>query len=83
MEKIWSSDSSERESVPFFRYGPNRPFCAVMTSPSASAPTIRGRDISCSACSSVTVSRDMVLKREPVRGFSLAGFFLGLGLPFL
>ena len=25
----------------------------------------------------------MLVKREPVRGFSLAGFFFGLGLPFL
>ena len=35
------------------------------------------------ASSSVTVSTDMDLKSEPVRGLTFAGFFGGLGLPFL
>ncbi len=68
---ICSSDASERESVPFFRYGPYRPFCAVISCPSAgSTPTTRGSDSSRSASSRVTVSSDIVDSRDAVCGLT-------------
>ncbi|CAM5492389.1 hypothetical protein SBADM41S_00940 [Streptomyces badius] len=79
MSKSWSSEVSDRESVPFFRYGPYRPFCAVISTPSASSPTTRGSDISLRASARVTVSRDMVLKSEAVRGFT--AFLPVFGVP--
>ena len=81
--KISSSLPIERESVPFFRYGPKRPFCTVISAPSASVPSTRGRLINCSACSRVTVAKSMDLNRDAVRGLTGFGFFFGLGLPFL
>ena len=66
-----SSLSSERESVPFLMYGPYRPFCALISSPSAPAPTVRGRVSSRSASSRVTVSSDIDVNRLAVRGASL------------
>ena len=76
---ICSSLVSERESVPRFRYGPYRPFCAVISSPVfGSTPTTRGNDSSFSASSSVTVSRFIDRSSEPVRGLGPLGF-----LPFL
>lgn len=81
--KICDSLSSERESVPFFRYGPKRPFCAVISSPdSGSAPTTRGRLSSCSAVSSSSVSTDIERNSDAVRGLGAVSFFaprLGLG----
>ena len=65
--------------MPFFRYGPYRPFCAVISTPSASSPTTRGSDISFSASSSVTVSSDIDLKSEAVRG--LTAFLPVFGVP--
>ncbi|MNT99047.1 hypothetical protein D3C72_2417880 [compost metagenome] len=81
--KICSSLSIERESLPFFRYGPKRPFCTVISSPSASAPSTRGRLISFRASSKVTDSTVMDLNSDAVRGLTLVGFFGGFGLPFL
>ena len=87
ISKICSSESSERLSVPFFRYGPYRPFCAVMSTPvSGSWPTTRGRSSSLRAVARSTVAGSIVLKRDAVRGlgaaaaFFLAGaFFFGAG----
>ena len=71
-----SSLSSERESVPFFRYGPYRPFCVVMSTPvSGSCPTTRGSESSLSAVSRSTVCGSIDLKRDAVLGFT-AGVFL-------
>ena len=71
--KICSSLSSDRESFPFFRYGPNRPFCAVIISPSdGSTPTSRGRDMTFSASSSVTVAGSMVFSRDAVFGLRVS-----------
>jgi hypothetical protein len=42
----------------------------VISSPSASVPTTRGRERSLSASSSVTVSRLIDLSSEPVRGLA-------------
>jgi hypothetical protein len=50
----------------------------VISTPSASAPTTRGNDISFSASASVTVSSDIDLKSEAVRG--LTAFFPVLGV---
>ena len=78
-------ESSVRESVPFFRYGPYRPFCAVIGSPdSGSVPTVRGSSSRRSAVSRSIVSTDIDLNSEAVRGFGAASFFaaalLGGGL---
>ena len=67
-----SSDSSDRLSVPFFTYGPYRPFCTVTCSPSSS-PRVRGRLSSFSASSSVTVSSAMDFSSEAVLGLAEAG----------
>jgi hypothetical protein len=72
-----SSEASERESVPFFRYGPNLPLCATTGSPSSS-PTGRGMDSSRNASSSVMVSSDIVLNSELVRGLTASAFFVRL-----
>ena len=68
----WSSLSSDRLSVPFFTYGPYRPFCTVTGSPSSS-PSVRGSVSSLSASSSVTVSSAIDLSSEAVRGLAEAG----------
>ena len=74
-----SSLASDRESVPFFRYGPYRPFCAVISSPSAgSSPTTRGSDSSRSAVGRSMVSSVIDLNSDAVRGLTaLAAFFAG------
>ncbi len=63
----WSSDSSERDSVPRFTYGPYRPFVATISLPSASAPSTRGKVSSRRASSSVTDSNAMSLNSDAVR----------------
>ena len=74
--------------MPFFRYGPYRPFWAVISSPdSGSVPTTRGSESSRSAVSRSIVPRSMSVKSEAVRGLAfpalplplpLAGASLGL-----
>ncbi|CAB4923284.1 unannotated protein [freshwater metagenome] len=60
-----------RVSVPFLMYGPNLPFDARISTPSAgSVPTTRGNDSSANASSSVTVSTAIVLNSDDVRGRS-------------
>ncbi len=76
---ICSSSVSDRESVPFLRYGPYRPFCAVISTPSASVPTTRGSESSLSASCSVTSSSVIVLSSEAVRG--LTAFLPVFGVP--
>ncbi len=76
ISKICSSLVSERESVPFFRYGPYLPFCAVMgVAVSGSSPTTRGRSSRRSAVSRSTVARSIDLKMEAVRGLTAGAFF--------
>ena len=48
-------------------YGPYRPFCAVISSPSGPTPSTRGRVSSRSASSRVTVSIDIDANRLDVR----------------
>ena len=76
MSKSCCSLVSDRESVPFLRYGPYRPFCAVISTSVPSSPvvvpTTRGSDSSRSAVSSSMVPRSMSLKSEAVRGLTLA-----------
>ena len=74
IEKIWSSLSSVRLSLPLVMYGPYRPFCAVIISPSViSAPTVRGNDKSCNASVIVTFSIAIDLNNETIFGFSKSG----------
>ena len=76
MSKISSSLGSERVSVPFFRYGPKRPFCAVISaSVSGSSPTTRGRSSNRKAVSRSRVARSIDLKIDAVRCFTTTGFF--------
>ena len=70
---IASSVASVRESVPRFKYGPYRPFCAVIGSPEVgSTPTTRGSESSLSASARVIVCSCIDLSSEPVRGFGRA-----------
>ena len=60
--------------MPLVRYGPYRPFCTVISSPSSGwAPTTRGSESSRSASSSVTVSSDMSWNSDAVLGLAFFG----------
>ena len=80
ISKIWSSLVSDRVSMPFFRYGPNLPFCAVISeADSGSIPTMRGNASSRSAVSRSIEARSMLLNSDAVRGLSAGAIFFAAG----